>query len=125
MPLKEFLVKKLSLKLNTSERIIDTVISHQLTSAFQATSHHNEIELSGFGKFIFSQHKAHKQMQKYTEQLAAYDKLLKHPDSTPEIIRNTLLRIRTTTKNIEHLKPKLVPYEPKSNIRRVEESPGP
>ena len=116
MPLKEFLVKKLSLKLNVSERIIETVITHQFSSAFQATSHHNEIEISGFGKFLFSQVKAKKQMQKYTEQLAAYEVKLKDPESTPEIIRNTMLRIRTTTKNIEHLKPKLVTNETLTSI---------
>lgn len=64
-------------------------------------------------------------MKKYTEQLQAYEILLKSPDSTPEIIRNTLLRIRTTNKNIEHLKPKLVTNESKSNIRGLEESPIP
>ncbi len=107
MPLKEFLVKKLSLKLNVSERIIDTVISNQFSTAFQATSHYNTIELSGFGKFTFSQVKAKKAMDKYNSQVALYNSIISDPNSSPALIRNNTLRLATTLKNIEHLKPKL------------------
>lgn len=116
MQLKEFLVKKLSLKLNKSERIIDCVISNQFQTAFQATSHHNTIELSGFGKFIFSQPRAHRQMDKYLSQSTNYNTILSDPNSSPDLIRNTELRLITTNKNIDHLKPKLVNYELKPNI---------
>ncbi len=113
MPLREFLVKKLSLRLNVSERIIDTVIGHQFSSAFQATTLNNTVEISGFGKFIFSQVKARKQMEKYLSQKAVYESTLSNPDTTSEVHRNTTLRLKTTLKNIEHLKPKLIPHEPK------------
>jgi hypothetical protein len=99
-----------------SERIIESVISHQFSSAFQATSHNNEIELSGFGKFLFSQTKAHKQMAKYVSQVEMYNKELANPELSPEKERNLNMRLAATYKNIEHLKPKLIPYEPKSNI---------
>jgi hypothetical protein len=115
MPLKEFLVKKLSLKLNVSERIIDTVISNQFSSAFQATAHHNTIELSGFGKFIFSPIKANKQMAKYIAQKALYEADLSDPSHSPEKVRNLNMRLATVLKNIEHLKTKM-PNEPKSDI---------
>ena len=46
-------------------------------------------------------------MEKYNAQLKAYNILLNDPLSPEELIRNTLLRINTTNKNIEHLKPKL------------------
>ena len=105
MPLKEHLIKKLSLKLNISEKIIGTVITDQFTEAFRATSTHNSIELSGFGKFVFNQKKAHQQMVKYQEQKAVYENaLLVLPD---EEKKNTVLRLNTVLKNIEHLKPKL------------------
>jgi len=106
MPLKTFLIRKLSLKLNISEKLITTVINHQFTEAFNATSTHNSIEISGFGKFLFNQPKAHKQMIKYEEQLAAYNKLLE-TSTSEDIIRNVTMRLATTLKNIEHLKPKL------------------
>lgn len=107
MPLKEFLVKKLSLKLNTSERIIETVISNQFSTAFQATTHHNTIELSGFGKFTFSQHKAKKTMEKYLALEAQYKAIISNPESSPELVRSTGLKLNTITKNLEHLKPKM------------------
>ena len=107
MPLKEFLVKKLSLKLNVSERIIDTVISNQFSTAFQATAHHNTIELSGFGKFTFSQVKAKKAMEKFNAQVALYNSIISDPNSSKELVRNNQLRLATTLKNIEHLKPKM------------------
>jgi hypothetical protein len=105
-----------------SERIIETVITNQFTTAFQATSHHNEIEISGFGKFLFLQVKARKQMNKYLAQKQMYETMLL-TDDTPEKVRNTQLRLKTTLKNIEHLKPKL--HEPKPDIRGVEESLNP
>lgn len=115
MQLKEFLVKKLSLKLNVSERIIDTVITNQFSSAFQATSHHNTIELSGFGKFTFNQTKAHKIMGKYITLSEQCNAIISDPSSSPDDKRKASLRLNTITKNIEHLKPKLT-HEPKSNI---------
>ena len=115
MPLKEFLIKKLSLKLNMSERIIDTVISHQFSSAFQATAHHNEIEISGFGKFIFSKIKADKQMAKYLSQKAMYENDISNPLSSPEKVKKSTIRLHTIIKNIENLKIKLS-NEPKPNI---------
>lgn len=116
MQLKEFLVKKLSLKLNKSERVIDTVITNQFQTAFQATSHHNTIELSGFGKFIFSQAKGIRKMNKYMVHKETCNASLSDPNNSEETNRKTQLRLNTISKNIEHLKPKLIDYEYKSNI---------
>lgn len=107
MTLKEYLVKKLSQKLNVSERVIDTIITNQFQSAFQATSHHNTIELSGFGKFTFNQTKAHKMMSKYNILSEQYQAIISDPTSSPEQVRINQLRLNTILKNIEHLKPKL------------------
>jgi nucleoid DNA-binding protein len=107
MSVKDFLMKKLSLKLNVSERVIDAVISNQFSSAFQATSHYNTIEISGFGKFIFSQVKAKRQMKKYMDTLVVYDKQLEDPDITADALRGLNLRKASLLKSIEHLKPKM------------------
>lgn len=116
MQLKEFLIKKLSLKLNVPEHIINTVISNQFQTAFQATTNHNTIELSGFGKFVFSQYRGKHWMNKYLAHKLGYEAILSNPDSSPELVHNTTLRLATINKNIEHLKPKLIDYEPKSDI---------
>jgi nucleoid DNA-binding protein len=118
MPLKEFLVKKLSLQSNRSERIIDTVISHQFSSAFQATATHNTIELSGFGKLSFNMSRGQKQMKKYENVRLSYEAELADPNITPERVRNLTMKLATIQKNVELLKPKLN-HEPKPNIRRV------
>ena len=105
MPLKEWLIKKLSLKLNIPERIITTVITDQFTEAFRATSTHNSIELSGFGKFVFNQKKAQQQMKKYESQKVDHEEMLRNPK--PGETKNIALRLNTINKNIEHLKPKI------------------
>jgi len=100
------MIKKLSLKLLIPEKTIDLVITNQLTSAFQATSTHNSIELSGFGKFVFHQKKAHQQMEKYQAQKLAYESLIQSA-ATLEAKQNATWRLNTVLRNIEHLKPKL------------------
>lgn len=107
MPLKEFLIKKLSLKSNTSERIIEAVISNQFSSAFQATATHNSIELSGFGKFVFSMKRANRTMDKYIMNKEFYEAAKGNPDLSPSQITNLDKRLATTVKNMEHLKPKI------------------
>lgn len=107
MPLKEWLIKRLSLQLRVPEKIIDVVITDQFVSAFQATTNHNSIELSGFGKFVFSQTKAAKQMAKYESQKSLYETILNNSDISEEQRRNNMMRLATTNKNIEHLKPKI------------------
>lgn len=107
MPLKEFLVKKLSHKLNIPEKIIDIVITDQFTSAFRATSTHNSIELSGFGKFVFNMPKANKYMNKYLSQISTFTKMLNNPANTEKDTKMAQLQLNIATKNIEHLKPKL------------------
>lgn len=105
MPLKEWLIKRLSQKLNIPELVITTVINDQFVSAFKATSTHNSIELSGFGKFTFNMKKANKQMDKYNAQKTMLEVALSTCD--PEDNRNLSMRLNTVNKNIEHLKPKI------------------
>lgn len=107
MPLKEWLIRKLSQKLNIPERTIDVVITDQFTSAFKATSNQNSIELSGFGKFVFNTPKAVKQMVKYEEQKNIFETALLVPNLTEEAARVINLKLTTVQKNIDHLKPKL------------------
>jgi hypothetical protein len=115
MPLKEYLIKRLSLKLNISERIIDIVITDQFTSAFRATSTHNSIELSGLGKFVFNMPKAQRYMNKYLSQISLFTTQLSSPTITERESKALTLKIGTATKNIDHLKPKL-DHGTKTNI---------
>lgn len=111
MTMKEFIVKKLAVnRVATkmiSEKIIDTVISHQFESAHVATATHNTIEISGFGKFSFNQGRANKQMIKYNSQVALFTEIINNPLTSPTLKRNTEMRLATTLLNIKDLKPKL------------------
>jgi nucleoid DNA-binding protein len=106
LPIKETIIKQLSGILLTDNLIIDKVISHQFDSALKATVLHNSVELSGFGKFSFSQKKAQKQMIKYKEQIIYYTEKLNSSESDSEK-RNLNMRIDTTLSNIKVLTPKI------------------
>jgi len=110
--------------LHIPEKVIDLIITNQFTSAFQATSTHNSIELSGFGKLIFNQNKAAKQMEKYLAQKTLFEEALL-TGIFPKSKRDTQMKLNTTIKNIDHLKPKLKTNEPKANIRGVEKPSTP
>jgi len=109
--LKNYLIKKIAVNKVTdkliSEKIIDTVITHQFESAHNATTDCNSVELSGFGKFVFNQKKANKQMAKYESQVAMYTKILEDKTLSRPLRRNNEMRLETTYANIKALKPKL------------------
>jgi nucleoid DNA-binding protein len=122
MSIKEYLVKRIAVNKvwdkMISEKTIDAVISHQFDSASAATVNNNSIEISGFGKFMFNEKRAVKQMQKYTEQIEYYSKMLSS-ELTEAERRNTEMRLESINNNVKALKPKL--NEPSTNNRGVEE----
>jgi len=122
MSIKEYLVKKIAINKvcdkMISEKTIDAVISHQFDSASAATANNNSIEISGFGKFLFNEKRAVKQMQKYTEQIAYYSNMLASHLTEAER-RNTEMRLESINNNVKALKPKL--NEPSTDNRGMEE----
>jgi nucleoid DNA-binding protein len=122
MSIKEYLVKRIAVNKvwdkMISEKTIDAVISHQFDSASAATATNNSIEISGFGKFMFNEKRAIKQMQKYTEQIAYYSKMLSS-ELTEAERRNTEMRLESINNNVKALKPKL--NEPSTDNRGMEE----
>lgn len=60
MSLKEWIIKKMAINLVISERIINTIITHQYDSANDALETAETLEISGFGKFTFGVKKAHR-----------------------------------------------------------------
>jgi len=106
LSVKEIIIKQIAADKVIAEKIIDKVVSHQFDSALKATVLYNSVELSGFGKFSFSQKKALKQMTKYNEQIVSYTEKLNKSVSEAEK-RNLNMRIASTLSNIEVLKPKI------------------
>jgi nucleoid DNA-binding protein len=105
--MKEWLIKKMAIKLVVSEKTIEAVINHQYDSASEATKNNNSIEFSGFGKFMFNEKRAVKQMKKYDAQMVMYNSTLQDETISEAVRRNTTMRIATVLANIEALKPKL------------------
>ena len=62
LSMKDYLIRRLAVKLMTSEKTIEAVINHQFQSANEALLNNKTIEISGFGKFIFNDKKAVKKM---------------------------------------------------------------
>lgn len=127
MPIKDYLLQKVSAQLGTiNDKIIPTtvitaVVNHQFDTAFSAFTYYNSIEISGFIKFTFNQKKGKKQMEKYRSQLIMYDNAINKPNISDSERRNIQMRISTTIGNIKALKPKLVQDGTKTSNGGMEE----
>lgn len=107
MSIKEWLIKKIAITFIVSEKIINNVVTHQFDSANDALVMNKSIEISGFGKFLFNQRKAEKQMDKYISQKTMYENMLLNGDLTQTKRKNTEVRLENTKLNIKFLKPKI------------------
>lgn len=109
MPLKEYLLKIMSVRLNAPVTTIDAIMSHQfesVTKAMQTPGIHS-IEVSGFGKFLFNHKKA---IKKWEAQLLLQKELLeklKDADIS-QLKRDSLnLKLSILSEWIEKSKPKI------------------
>lgn len=107
MTIKDELIRLTSKQQDVPEAIVLAIVSHQFDGAHAATLLNNSIEISGFGKFIFNQKRALKQMDKYNSQLEAFSGKLNDEILTEAERHNLEMRINTTNLNIKHLKPKM------------------
>ena len=65
------------------------------------------MELSGFGKFVFSKRKANKAMEKFLSQKSVFEKILSDETISEQKRKNIQSKLTTVEKNIVTLKPKL------------------
>jgi len=114
MSVKEWIIKRMAISLVVSEKIIDSIITHQFDSANDALNLNDSIEISGFGKFYFNTKKAEKLFIKLNEMKQAYENTLNDPTITDKKRHSTELRMITVLADIKTLKPKI--HEPKSDI---------
>ena len=97
-----------------SEKIIDSVVTHQFDSANDALNINKSVELSGFGKFYFNQKKALTQYNKLLAIKNTYEKTLLD-ENTSDVKRNAVtLKLQIIETSIKTLKPKI--NEPGTNI---------
>jgi len=107
MSVKEWIIKKMAINMVVSEKIIDSVVTHQFDSANDALNIHKTVEISGFGKFYFNNKKAFKQLERWDKIKGAYEKILANENTTLEKRSNTEVRLKNLLISIKTLKPKV------------------
>lgn len=107
MSVKEFIIKRMSISMIISEKIIDNVIQHQFDSANDALNTNDTIEISGFGKFFFNTKKANTHYNKLLAMKQAYENTLADTSITEKRRHSTQQRMITVLSDIKMLKPKI------------------
>ncbi len=120
MSVKDFLIRKLSVQLMTSEKTIEAVVNHQFQNANIALQENMSVEISGFGKFYFNKKKAQKKMDKMLSKAELFEKQVNNPELSEQKRRSAANKLANTLIGIETLKPK-IDAELLTDLRGVEE----
>jgi hypothetical protein len=121
LSVKDYIIRKMSIKMKLTEKIIDNVISHQFSSANDALVKNKSVEISGFGKFVFNDKKAITKMAKLHVQKGIFENMVNSVELSEQRKASAMVKLQNVLLMIETLKPKIL-YETKSDLRRVEES---
>lgn len=60
LSLKDYIIRKMSVKMRMSEDVIQAVINHQFKHLNECLKDNNTLEISGLGKFVFREKAAQK-----------------------------------------------------------------
>ena len=108
LSMKDYIARKMAVKMMISEKVLDTVIGHQFNSANEAMRTNESVEISGFGKFFFNKKKAVKKMEKMLAQKKHFENVLDENNNYPEHRKRVaLLKLTSLLQAIEYLKPKI------------------
>jgi nucleoid DNA-binding protein len=107
MSIKDWIIKKMAIRMVISEKMIDSVVTHQFDSANDALNSNDSVELSGFGKFYFNKKKAKKHYEKLLKIKVAYERILADESITDKKRHSTEMRMSTLMNDIKILKPKI------------------
>jgi nucleoid DNA-binding protein len=122
LSVKDYLIRRMAVKMMISEKVLEAVVNHQFQSAHEALGQHKSLEISGFGKFFFNEKKAHKMMEKFLSQKALFEKWVAD-ETLPEAKRQAAkLKLQTALDGMRDLKPKI--YDSFPNLRGLEEQPN-
>lgn len=123
MSVKDYLIRKMSVSLMTSEKTIEAVVNHQFRSANIALQDNNIVEISGLGKFYFNYKKAVKKMEKMVSKANFFYSQVVNMELTEQKRISSANKLANTLIQIETLKPKLnVEHQP--DLRGMEEQIG-
>ena len=119
LSMREYIVRKLAVKMMLSEKLIDQVIVHQFNEANKALATNYSLEISGFGKFLFNHKKAVKRMETLLSKERMFKSILERDDISEQKRESTINKLNNNTIAIEQLKPRI--NETVRDLRGLEE----
>lgn len=125
MSVKDYLIRVMAPKLMVSEKTIEAVINHQFQSANEALKENRSVEISGFGKFLFNEKKAQRQMDKLLSKQKMFEKQANNESLSEQKRASAQMKLNNTLLNIAELEQKLQTNEICSDLRRMEEQADP
>jgi nucleoid DNA-binding protein len=106
---KDYLIKRMSVRLNIPSKTIEAIVAHQMEGINNAIQSDDKfsVEMSGFGKFLFNHKKAQKKYEKNLSKEKLFSSLLEDPNMTERQRASCTLKLENTRKWMEGIKPKL------------------
>lgn len=120
LSVKDYIIRKMSIKMKLTEKVIDNVVTHQFSSANEALVKNKSVEISGFGKFVFNDKKAISKMAKLHIQKGIFENMVNSVELSEQRKASAMVKLQNVLLMIETLKPK-ISYETKSDLRGMEE----
>lgn len=124
LSVKDYLIRKMAVKMMVPEKTIEAVVNHQFKSANEALRVNESVELSGFGKMYFNRKKAYKRMAKLISKKKVFENMLVTKQLSEQRIATINLIIANVIDEIEILKPRIDEAEYQAYIRGLEKQPG-
>lgn len=121
LSVKDYLIRKLAVKMMVSEKVIDAVVGHQFRGANEALSRHKSLEISGFGKFFFNDGKARKRMEKLLSQKALFERMSQDVTLSERKRNQAKMKLDVAINGIRELKPRIQEDGNFTDLRGMEE----
>lgn len=109
--LRDVLITKTAIINLQSESVVEKVISFQFKEAIQMLKIVHEVELSGFGKFMISQSKLKKRINKVELAITNVSNLLIQETTSEEKKKDLERKLRDSNVVLAYLKSKINRYE--------------
>lgn len=104
---KATFIKKISQELNIPESIIEITVNFQFNSVIEALSEYREVELTGFGKFVFQDKKGIKELALVEKKRDFFLDLSNNPDKPEKERKKAEVIVFQEEKRIKYLTHKL------------------
>jgi len=122
LAIKDFLIRKIAIKYMRPEEDIHKIIMNSFEEANKATASANEVEISGFGKFMFSENKAKKIYRKMLLCINKYNRDLANTQPGDSKNQNKLLKKIASAQEVINFIKTRIDVEHIPNPRGVEKS---